>query len=274
MPWVKAPVAARVDWITAEAAADYHAKRTKYLSSHLLADFRQRGPYYFHQKRLGKIPDVDRPAFAFGRAAHTLILEGVEKFQQEYVIGGPINEKTGKPYGKDTKAFAEWQAAHGKPVITEEDGEKLWAMRNAVLAHEDARELLAVGIPEGTARAQYVGEPCQIRMDWFNEQRGIVDLKTCNLLDFFESDARRFQYAHQMAFYRAVAACASGRSFPVHIIAVEKDPPHRVGVWLIPHDILGIAAQENEQAIAAIHECRMSERWPTGYEKVREFVWS
>ena len=46
-------------------------------------------------------------ASATGRAAHTLILEGRERFLAEYAIGGPINEKTGQPYGTTTKAFAE-----------------------------------------------------------------------------------------------------------------------------------------------------------------------
>ena len=51
-------------------------------------------------------------------------------------------------------------------------------------------------------RAEYVGVPCQIRVDWFSSDEGLVDLKTCEDLDAFEDDARRFQYVPQMAFYR------------------------------------------------------------------------
>ena len=37
-------------------------------------------------------------------------------------------------------------------------------------------------------------------MDWFDAHRGIADLKTCDNLDWFEADARRYGYAHQLAF--------------------------------------------------------------------------
>ena len=66
--------------------------------------------------------------------------------------------------------------------------------------------LLEYGEPEGVVRADYCGMPCQIRMDWFEPHHGIVDLKTCDDLTWFEADARRYGYAHQLAFYRAVLA--------------------------------------------------------------------
>ena len=86
-----------------EPAEGYHAKSREHLSSHALADFRH-CPLLYRRKQLGLIPDTDRPAYQIGRAAHTLILEGRERFDAEYAIGGPINEKTGKCFGSATKA--------------------------------------------------------------------------------------------------------------------------------------------------------------------------
>ena len=60
------------------------------------------------------IADEDRPAYLVGRAVHTLALEGKEHYAAEYAVGGPINEKTGQPFGSATKAFAEWAAKQGK----------------------------------------------------------------------------------------------------------------------------------------------------------------
>jgi hypothetical protein len=37
-----------------------------------------------------------------------------------------------------------------------------------------------------------------------------VDLKTCDDLTWFEADSRRYGYAHQLAFYRAVLKKALG----------------------------------------------------------------
>ena len=104
---------------TQEPAETYHAKAVDFLGSHRLADFR-RCPLLYHWKQTGLTKDEDRPAYQIGRAAHTLILEGRQKFLAEYAIGGPINEKTGQPFGTTTKAFAEWAAAQGKPEAVQD----------------------------------------------------------------------------------------------------------------------------------------------------------
>ena len=68
---------------------------------------------------IGRDPDEDRPAYLLGRALDTLVLEGRQQFDDQFAVGGPINPKTGQPYGANTKAFAEWAAACGKQVLTE-----------------------------------------------------------------------------------------------------------------------------------------------------------
>jgi hypothetical protein len=97
------------------------------LSSHALADFRK-CPQLFIQKRRGIIADEDRAAYLIGRAVHTLALEGGERFNAEFAVGGPINEKTGQRFGATTKAFAEWAAQQGKPVLTDEQFEMVSAL--------------------------------------------------------------------------------------------------------------------------------------------------
>ena len=91
-------------------------------------------------------------------------------------------------------------AKHGRPIRT----------------HELAASLLSEGVAEGVVRANYCGVACQIRMDWFEPHQGIVHLKTCDELTWFEADARRFGYGHQVAFYRAVHACISRNSMCRH----------------------------------------------------------
>ncbi len=48
--------------ILQEPAEIYHAKAREYLSSHQLGDFR-RCPALYHKKKLGLVPDEDRPAY-------------------------------------------------------------------------------------------------------------------------------------------------------------------------------------------------------------------
>jgi len=144
-------------------------------------------------------------------------------------------------------------------------------MNESVRTHPVAMGLLDQGEPEGVVRADYCGMPCQTRMDWFAPHQGIIDLKTCDDLTWFEADARRFSYAHQLAFYRAVLSKVVGSYVPVHLIAVEKKEPYRCGVWLVAPDTLNAAQRDNEAAIDRLRACMAEERWPTGYEEVRLF---
>lgn len=246
----------------------YRENAKHYLSSHQLGDFRK-CPQLYHKKKQGLIPDEDRPAFLFGRAAHTLILEGRTVLDEQYAVGGPINPKTGEPFGATTKAFAEWAAKVGKPVLTSEQYDLLFKMRATANAHPLITKLLAQGSAENVVRTDYQDTACQIRMDWLNGEEGIVDLKTCDDLTWFEHDARRFGYLYQLAFYRAVLAAATGVEHRVYLIAVEKKEPYRCGVWSPDASSLAAAQRENEEAIARLKECQASGCWPTGYEEIR-----
>lgn len=255
--------------LEAEPAAQYHAKADRYLSSHQLLDF-IRCPWLHRKKAVGLIEDTDSASYLIGRAAHTLILEGREAFEAAFALGGPINEKTGKPFGAATKAFAEWAAIQGKPVLSHDQIDLVEQMRSGVEMNDEAVALLLYGRAEGVVRTEYCGTPCQIRIDWLHPHRGIVDFKTCDDLTWFEADARRYGYHRQVAFYRAVLAQALGGALvPVHLIAVEKKEPFRCGVWRVGDDTLAQAQRENEAAIRRLLLCRERDEWPTGYEDIR-----
>lgn len=259
-----------IDLLSAEPESVYHAKRSEFLSSHGLADFR-RCPQLHRAKQLGLIRDEDRPAYLVGRAAHTLILEGREAYQSRFAFRGPINPKTGEPFGAGTKAFAEWAQLQGKPVLSDDQSALVERMATAVKAHDYARGLLSSGIPEGVVRAPYAEVACQARLDWFNPERGIVDLKTVDRLDWFCADARSYGYAHQLAFYRSVLSAAGAAAVPVFLIAVEKHEPFRCGVWRLTEAVLANAERDNRAAIERLRQCRAADSWPTGYEELRDF---
>lgn len=258
-------------------ADEYHqaARDGKFLSSHLLSDFRK-APKLYHMKMTGEIEPAESAAFLMGRAVHSLILEGRHVFDREFLVAdGPINAKTGEPFGRLTKAYKEWAAAQDKCVISGPEFASIAKLQQSVWMHPVAMQLLDDGIAEQTVRTRYCGEPCQIRMDWFRadyEGRPVIcDLKTCENIDWFESDARRFSYPHQAAFYRSVlkSALESDENVDCYLIAVEKREPYRCGVWKLTDAILESAARENERAIEELHECRILNRWPTRLEELR-----
>ena len=255
-----------------EPADVYHAKAVNHLSSHWLAEFRH-CPLLYHRKRAGLIPQRDSTAFLVGRAAHTLILEGRDRYNIEFAVGGPINPKTGNPFGSATKKFAEWAEKIGKPVLSDDQAALVEQMAAAVRSHIFASELLSSGTPEGVIRCQLDGHACQVRLDWINpvDQRGIVDLKTADNLDTFETAIETWGYIHQLAFYRAALAAATGLVLPVHIIAVEKREPYRCGVWVIGNDVLDAAHQDNTAAMNKLTQCQRHGLWPTGFESLRNY---
>lgn len=254
-----------------EPESTYRAQAKANLSSHALADFRA-CPQLYRQKQLGMIPEADHTAFHLGRAAHLLTLEGREAYAQGFAIGGPINEKTGKPYGRDSKAFSDWAATVGKPVLSQEQAELVEQMAAAVHRHPLAASLLATGQPEAVLRLRYADMPCQGRLDWvILEGSGICYLKTCDDLTWFESDARRYGYAYQIAFYRALVREATGRTAEVTLIAVEKRAPYRCGIWRLSSQVLDHAERENLAAMRRLEVCQRSDQWPTGYEDARTF---
>lgn len=254
-----------------ESANEYHARARngEFMSSHLLADFRE-SPALYHKKILGRIEETESPAFILGRAAHCLILEGRHAFDRDYLIAdGPINPRTGEPYGAKSKAYSEWAASQNREVVSGGDFNFLLKLQTGVWLHPAASELLTDGVAEGVVRGDYHGVPCQIRMDWYSSRAGLVDLKTCDSLRWFEADARRYGYLYQLAFYRAIIRRATGGNVPVHLIAVEKNEPFSAGVWRLTDEVLDLAEVVNLAALERFRACRASGVWPTGYENVR-----
>ncbi|KPL06513.1 hypothetical protein AMJ85_10335 [candidate division BRC1 bacterium SM23_51] len=255
-----------------EPADVYHSKSNTHLTSHALNDFRQ-CPLLYHKKQLGLVTEPDTTAYLIGRAAHALILEGREQYEREYAVGGPINPKTGQPFGSQTKAFAEWAERQGRPALSDSQAALIEQMAAAVQKHALAQHLLQDGIAEGVVRCQWFGEKCQARIDWISRHAeiGIVDLKTGNDLDSFEEMAHTFGYLYQVAFYRALVAKTSGHILPVHVIAVEKREPFRCGVWHIGEHLLSEAEYDCQCVISELAACRAADEWPTMFDGLRSF---
>ena len=264
-------------------AEDYHAatKRNEYTTSHRLHLFR-RCPALYKKTIDGRIVEGDTAAFELGRATHTLILEGEDRFAAEYIVSdGPINPKTGNPYGRATKAYAEWAETQTLHAVSSADHALILEMSAAVHAHPVAADLVASGLAEATIRAEWNGEPVQSRLDWFDPDRNILlDLKTCADIDRFRFDVRDFGYVEQMAFYARLLEIAGGisaRSLNVFLVAVEKKEPFRVAVVNIVSPTIDDAnhqhmggenwRDDNDAMFAELKTCREQDVWPTRYEK-------
>jgi hypothetical protein len=257
-----------IDSLLVESAEHYHSQAKENLSSHQVMDF-IKCPLLYFQKKTGKIKDKDTSSYLMGRAVHARVLEGKEEFEKQFELNWPMNPDTGEPYGGRTKIVKEWKAGLSKPVLNPSDVIEVAAIASGVGRNEFAVELLSNGKPERVARTSYEGMPCQIRMDWINPQRGIIDLKTVTDLDKFQFDARKYGYHHQAVFYLKVMYVITGKLLPFYVIAVEKAEPYRCGVWQFSNATLATAERQVNKAIARIKECQLAGFWPTNYEQVR-----
>lgn len=248
----------------------YHAQGADHLTSHALRDFRL-CPLLYRHKQVGRITDKDDKALPIGRATHVLALEGRSRYQGEFVVGPPLNPKTGKPPRSNSKVYKEWARKQTRTVLSHSESATVEQAAAAVHAHLFARELFTEGIGEGVVRCDYAGHRCQARLDWINPLpgRGIVDLKTCAEIDTLEAAARALGYIHQLAFYRVLVARVSGRILPAYLVAVEKREPFRCGVWQVAPRALDEAQVENERAMRDLKGCRETGNWFTRFEGIR-----
>lgn len=263
------------DWATFVPEDVYHRKALagQAISSTMLREFRKSPAQYF-ARITGRIFEKNCTAFRVGRAVHKLLLEGDHAYRAAFSVGGPNNDRTGRPFGADTKAFREWVAGAGLDparVVTPSEALAVERMRRAVHRHKDAASLLARGWPERTAEAELCGLPCQARMDWLTPDGTLVDVKTTRCMDEFENDARRHGYLHQFAFYADVAVAAGAGRLSVAAVVVEKFEPHRVGVWTFPESVLAPYAAQNAETLARLKRCRETGIWPSGFEEKRAF---
>jgi exodeoxyribonuclease VIII len=256
-----------------ESEKEYHAKSMsgEYMSSHLLFDFME-SPLVYAMKITGLWEQTTSTDFAFGTAAHKYILEGADVFNTEYVVSeGPINPKTGEPYGKATKAYQEWEQAQCGKIIRPEDYATIVTMNSSVQHNATAKGLLATGDSECVVRAELYDVPCQIRIDWLTSG-AMMDLKTTADINRFEYDAKRFKYLLQSCFYKMVYEKAFGEKIDAYICAVEKVQPFTCGVWLVTDAVIERGEKIIAAALTRYKKCKELNRFPTNYENMRYFT--
>lgn len=243
------------------ADADYRA--TDAVSVSTLKRFSE-APAKAHVSR----PDTD--AMRAGRVIHTAVLEAWS-FDARY-------ERT-ELDRRGTKAWQEEEAAAlsaGRQLLKAAEWQQAAAIRDAVLAHPTARELLAPGL-EAEASIFWTdrdtGLACRARADGIRRaDRIIVDVKTTvdASPEEFSRGAGKWRHHWQEAFYRAGLAAAPGGFVADRFVflAVEREPPHLIGLYeLSPSAVL----QGEREVMAALRdyaECKRAGVWPGYAEQV------
>lgn len=215
----------------------------------------------------------DSPALAFGKAFHAAILEPLV-FESTYVVVPSF----GDCRKKENKALRDaWRAENaGKSEISQEDMQRIHAMRAAVMAHPIAGELLQGAATEVTMRWRdaATGLECKARVDALSRSpRLAIDLKTTEDASKrgFERSVSSYGYHRQAAFYEAGFAALGAPVEDFVFVAVEKAFPHVVGVYVLDDEAKGRGRTRFREELALLSEAYDTGIWP-GYSQDIETI--
>jgi hypothetical protein len=206
-------------------------------------------PQLFADEINGRRPRKDSRAFQFGRAAHAFFTDTA--LFDRCISTGPINEKTGKPYGADTKAHTEWAAENpGKIILGQSEINDLRTMDSRMPA--EIRAILeAEKVVESSYYQSIAGVPVKCRPDVIS--RGAIhDLKTVGNINDCEKHLTKFKYWFSAAWYRMIVRAESGISMPFRFIFAEKASPFRWRLIDMDADWMGWADDTVDRVVGEI----------------------
>lgn len=218
-------------------------------------------------------------------AEHQGDLNGLKEWSDSLaVFEPPINEKTGKPYGSITKAYAlaydEFiKANEGKTVASEEERQSVLDMLSSVLydtssTSRQIAKLLKWGKPEVSHFIEYEGCKFKYRPD-LETKRKIIDWKTSSTDDLSESSINsiiaKFGYDVSAAFYLFMEHLRTGIWKQFYWVFISKSAPYDcvmvdASEWTYKYDDGAVLPQVGAikmQALLDLHiKCTKNGVWP------------
>lgn len=251
-------------WIEGWPDKEYHADKTGVGSSGLRKILKSPATFFANHTKIE--PSKPTPAMVFGTLFHQAVLEP-NKFLKSHVAMPDF----GDCRLKDNKAKRDaWLAElpEGTDILEQKTIDQIIGMVESLQRHADAANLLKNGVPEisGVYRDPETGIKCRIRPDFLQfDLMAMVDLKTtenCTRKSFSRA-IFDYQYHFQMAMYAAGVKIIGGKKvdYPT-IIAIEKEPPYEVAVYLLDDGVLDLGEQKYRQALNTLKQCLQSNSWP------------
>lgn len=210
-------------------------------------------------------PREHRDAFDIGHACHTKVLGVGSPF-----VAIDVDSKRGKAWTEPAEAAR----AEGKTPLLRKDADTVDAMAEAVLAGKARPLFEREGANEQTVTWDEGDVACRARLDRLTPH-GIVDLKTT--IDAsphgFGKSAANYRYDLQAAVYTRAVEITTGDALPFVFVAVEKTPPHFVGMYVLPPDAIDRGVQSRIDALDIYRRCRDTGQWPDYPTDVTELRW-
>lgn len=204
-------------------------------------------PAYFKRN-----PDwkLESKGFELGTYVHRMLLESDQYGGLYEEFRPPVNPTTGEPYktGKKYQDALDAFVASGKYAIPDR-GQTILAEIKQNLANHDLMRWL-----EGEHEIPLIGEwrglKLKGRVDVYNEEFGIVDLKTTSSQiysleqDYYRFKIREYCYTEQLAFYATLVQLQTGEFPQCHIVAVQTTAPYQVCLYDFNPDLIKVTSQK------------------------------
>lgn len=225
---------------------------------------------HIHEALTGE-PDKPTAAMVLGSALHARLLEMTTS--ASLIIDGPINEKTGRPYGVDTIAYESFAKSHPGKIILSGDGrEQLDGMAEAVMRHSLASKLIEA---RGESELVMVWDDgkvrCKGRLDKYVPGLLAFDLKTTADASpaTWANAVNDYGYHVQAEFYRRGMEANKIGGTPFVFLVVENRPPYGVVLYEIEAESMAVAKHEVDRALAMVEACQRAGAWPGYAEEVQ-----
>lgn len=254
------------------SAEDYHASEC---ISHSKLEVLRRRPALYKRTYIDKtVTREETRAMVVGQALHCLTLERAHFESRFAVKPDDIDRRTtaGKSFWL---AFCERNK--GKLILDGEEHAQVVSMRDAIIEHPLAWELLREGEPEVTwrAKANTLPVPLQCRTDWFNEngcelsegRPYVADVKSVDSLDCeeyrnFERAFVNLGYHRQCGFYLPLLQDCGATCWDFFFIVVEKKEPFGCAVYKPNEDAVSRGMDETLSDLSHLSECYARNLWP------------
>lgn len=207
--------------------------------------------------------DEGTPALIFGRAFHCFILEPT-KFLQRFIVRPDWDART--KAGKELRDTFTAMAG-SRTFLTQDDIDVLNRMRDSVMAHPTARNLVVGGTAE---REIAWTDPatklqCGARLDFdIHELSAAVDLKSTDDANprTFARSVATYRYHVQDVHYRDGMNLIGERRDHFFFIAVEKEAPFGVSVCYCDDAAIERGADLRERDMKTLANCLARGEWP------------
>ena len=239
---------------------EYHA-RPEISKSDL--DLLAKSPYHYKYK--DEFERKDSAALVLGSAAHKLILEPADFFN-EFRVEPDVDKRT-----KEGKAiYNEFLANLGdKTAISGETYDVVEQIAKAVNSMRETAVFLRDGLAEQSYFSEIDGVPVRCRPDFYNENLGLViDLKTTSDASAagFAKSVANFNYHVQNAFYTDILRQNGKLVNNFLFIAVETKKPFMVGFYELDGVAIDKGRERYKELLNLYKICLAQDAW-WGYAK-------